>query len=172
MCCRERAALRWSPVFSGRVGLFGANLMERSPMTDNMMNLRSLVEKSADADLLREMIAAAEKLMALEIPARRPARAMARRMASDWPSVAAIAIETGGHGRAPSSCAFPKLRTGSYFPSFLEPRRMAEKALTTCPGGLYPGRLDPLSRPSGQGHGHVGHLQEPGIPAVQRSTTR
>jgi putative transposase len=25
-------------------------------MTDDMMNLRSLVEKSADADLLREMI--------------------------------------------------------------------------------------------------------------------
>jgi transposase-like protein len=24
----------------------------------------------------------------------------------------------------------PKLRTGSYFPRFLEPRRMAEKALT------------------------------------------
>ena len=24
----------------------------------------------------------------------------------------------------------PRLRTGSYFPSFLEPRRMAEKALT------------------------------------------
>ncbi|HLP68050.1 MAG TPA: hypothetical protein VK181_11085 [Rhizobium sp.] len=33
-----------------------ANLMKRPPTTDGMMNLRSLVEKSADADLLREMI--------------------------------------------------------------------------------------------------------------------
>lgn len=39
-------------------------------MTGDMMNLRSLVEKSADADLLREMIGfAAEKLMALEVGA-------------------------------------------------------------------------------------------------------
>jgi putative transposase len=40
-------------------------------MTEDMMNLRSLVEKSADADLLREMIGfAAEKLMALEVGAK------------------------------------------------------------------------------------------------------
>ncbi|MBB5538227.1 transposase-like protein [Rhizobium giardinii] len=40
-------------------------------MTNDMMNLRSLVEKSADADLLREMIGfAAEKLMELEVGAK------------------------------------------------------------------------------------------------------
>jgi hypothetical protein len=37
-------------------------------MTDDMMNLRSLLEKSSDAELLREMVGfAAQRLMELEV---------------------------------------------------------------------------------------------------------
>ncbi|THK33309.1 IS256 family transposase, partial [Ensifer sp. MPMI2T] len=99
-------------------------------MTDEMMNVRSLVEKSADADLLREMIGfAAERLMELEIGSatgagygeKTPMRLAQRNgyRDRDWePRAGTVELR------------IPKLRKGSYFPSFLEPRRMAEKALT------------------------------------------
>ena len=49
---------------SGKVGFARANLIEDMPMTDEMTGLKDLLAKSADADLLREMIGfAAERLM-------------------------------------------------------------------------------------------------------------
>jgi putative transposase len=99
-------------------------------MTDDMMNLRALLEKSADADLLREMIGfAAQRLMELDVEgltgaahgARDPERINHRNGYRDrlWETRAGTV-----------ELRIPKLRKGSYFPGFLEPRRMAEKALT------------------------------------------
>ena len=99
-------------------------------MTDDMMALRGLLEKSSDADLLREMIGfSAERLMALEVEGLTGAAHGER-------TPERITQRNGYRERAWETRAgtvalrIPKLRTGSYFPGFLEPRRMAEKALT------------------------------------------
>ena len=98
-------------------------------MTEERMALLELVEKSADADLVREMLAfAAERIMDAEVEALTGAAKGARTALREnhrngyrernWDTRA------GG-----IELAIPKLRKGSYFPSFLEPRRTAEKAL-------------------------------------------
>jgi transposase-like protein len=100
-------------------------------MTNEMMSLRGLLEKSADADLLREMIGfAAERLMELEVATltgaghgeRNPDQRLVHRNGyreRDWETRAGTV-----------ELRIPRLRKGSYLPCFLEPRRMAEKALT------------------------------------------
>src|SRR4249920_3424762 len=99
-------------------------------MTDDKIALRELLEKGSDASFLREMISfAAERLMALESDTlcgaghgeRNDGRVNQRNgyRDRDW------------HTRAGTvELRIPKLRKGSYFPGFLEPRRLAEKALT------------------------------------------
>ncbi|HEX3918833.1 MAG TPA: IS256 family transposase [Caulobacteraceae bacterium] len=99
-------------------------------MTEDMMALRGLMEKSPDADFLREMIGfAAQRLMELEVGGlagapygeKSPERLAQRNgyRERDWETRAGTV-----------ELRIPKLRKGSYFPFFLEPRRLAEKALT------------------------------------------
>ena len=99
-------------------------------MTDERMALLELIEKGADADLIRELLAyASERLMATEIDQLTGAAAGAR-------SPERVNYRNGYRERGWETrvgrieLAIPKLRKGSYFPAFLEPRRTAEKALT------------------------------------------
>ena len=98
-------------------------------MTDERMALLELVEKDADADLVRDMLAfAAERMMELEVEAATGAAKGARTPLRE--NQRNGYRERGWDTRAGRvELAIPRLRRGSYFPSFLEPRRTAEKAL-------------------------------------------
>ena len=64
--------------------------------------------------------------------------------------------------------AIPKLRRGSYFPSFLEPRRRSEQALVSVvQEGLPRRRLDAQGRPGGRVAGAAG-LEERGLQDLRR----
>jgi putative transposase len=99
-------------------------------MTNEMMALQGLLEKTSDADLVREMLGfAAERLMELDVGGKTGA-------AWGEKSPDRLAQRNGYRDRVWETRAgtielrIPKLRKGSYFPGFLEPRRLAEKALT------------------------------------------
>jgi putative transposase len=92
--------------------------------------LTELTEKGPHADLVREMLQlAAQKLMEMDVEAlcgaafgeRAVPRENSRKGYRDRP----WETRTGA-----MDLRISKLRKGSYFPGFLEPRRTAEKALT------------------------------------------
>src|SRR5665213_3418218 len=118
-------------VMMGRVVLRHSNSNPRiTTMTDDKIALRALLEKGSDATFLRDTISfAAQRLMELETESlcgaghgeRSPERINQRNgyRERDWQTRAGTV-----------ELRIPKLRKGSYFPAFLEPRRLAEKALT------------------------------------------
>ena len=102
-------------------------------MTDEMMGLRALIEKAPDTDLLREMIGfAAQRLMELEVGELTGA-------AYGEKSAERVVQRNGYRDRVWETRAgavelrIPKLRRGSYFPGFLEPRRLSA-SLTSLRG--------------------------------------
>lgn len=99
-------------------------------MTDTTIALSELAEKGADADFIRQTLQhALQRLMEMDVEALCHAAYGER-------SDERINSRNGYRDRGYETRAgkvdlkIPKLRTGSYFPGFLEPRRTAEKALT------------------------------------------
>lgn len=105
-------------------------------MPNEMMALQGLVEKTCDADLVREMLGfAAERLMEPDVCNQTCA-------ASGEKNPDRLAQRNGylgrgrGRGRVwetragTSEPRIPKRGKGASFPGFLEPRRLAEKART------------------------------------------
>ena len=101
-------------------------------MTTATIALTELAEKGADIDVLRQMVQfMAQRLMELDVEGRCGA-------GYDEKSAERLNSRNGYRERAWDTRAgsvelkIPKLRQGSYFPEFLEPRRTAEKALLTA----------------------------------------
>lgn len=106
-------------------------------MTKNSMQLSELLEKAGAADIVREMVGfVAQRLMELDVEnrcgashgERTEARTNSRNgyRERDWETRAGTV-----------ALRIPKLRQGSYFPPFLEPRRTAEKALAAVVQEAY-----------------------------------
>jgi putative transposase len=99
-------------------------------MTNTTIALPELAEKGADADFIKQTLQfALQRLMEMDVEAL-------CRAAYGERSDERINSRNGYRDRALETRAgtvdlkIPKLRSGSYFPGFLEPRRTAEKALT------------------------------------------
>ena len=99
-------------------------------MTASTIALTELAEKGADVDVLRQMVQfMAQRLMEIDVEGRCGA-------GYDEKSTERTNSRNGFRDRTWETRAgavelkIPKLRQGSYFPEFLEPRRTAEKALT------------------------------------------
>lgn len=104
-------------------------------MTETMVDLPSVIAKSDDTDFLRDLIQdAAQRLMDIEVAAacgaghgeRSPDRANQRN---------GYRARQGDTRAGTIGLKIPKPRKGSYFPTFLEPRRTAKALMAViCPG--------------------------------------
>jgi putative transposase len=103
--------------------------LENTTMTKPSIALADLLEKGADADLLRQMIQyVAQRMMEMDAEgicaAAYGERSVERQNSRNGYRERLWQTRAGA-----VDLKIPKLRSGSYFPGFLEPRRTGEKAL-------------------------------------------
>ena len=99
-------------------------------MTNPTMALAELAEKGADVDLLRQMVQfAAQRLMEMEAESLCGAGYDEKNPSERLNSRNGYRERSWETRAGTVDLRVPKLRQGSYYPAFLEPRRTAEKAL-------------------------------------------
>jgi putative transposase len=137
-------------------------------MTDDRMALVDLLQKSGDGDFLRAVAEAVLQIL-MEADVEGLIGAGRHERSADRLNYRNGYRERSLDTRLGSlQLRIPKLRQGSYFPPFLEPRKTAEKALVTVIlEALDRRRFDPARRRAGAGDGPQRHLKEPSLQAVQ-----
>src|SRR5256714_1951345 len=124
-----RVSERWSPGRCVTVELREPPAITEDPMTEDRMGLVELLQKSGDGDFLRTVAEAVLQIL-MEADVEGLIGAGRHERTGDR-----LNYRNGYRDRSldtrlgPLSLRIPKLRQGSYFPPFLEPRKTAEKAL-------------------------------------------
>jgi putative transposase len=142
-------------------------------MTEDRLPLAELLQKAGDGDFLRSVAEAVLQLLMESdveglIGAGRHERSAER---LNWRN--GYRDRTLDARLGTLQLRVPKLRQGSYFPAFLEPRKTSEKALVAVIQGRERRsrrdrwRVDPARGRARPGHGPRGHQQEHGLQAVQ-----
>jgi transposase-like protein len=137
-------------------------------MTEERLALSELLEKAGDGDFLRAVAEAVLQLLMEAdveglIGAGRYERSGER---TTWRNGYRDRVLDTRLGSL--QLRIPKLRQGSYFPPFLEARKVSEKALIGGdPGGVDRRRVDAAGGRAGAGDGAVGDQQIAGFQAVQ-----
>src|SRR5438067_1531411 len=137
-----RVSERWSPGRCVTVELREPPAITEDPMTEDRMALVELLQKSGDGDFLRAVAEAVLQIL-MEADVEGLIGAGRHERTGDR-----LNYRNGYRDRSldtrlgPLSLRIPKLRQGSYFPPFLEPRKTAEKALVMIQeawiGGVSP----------------------------------
>src|SRR6266446_7099284 len=142
-----RVSERWSPGRCVMVDMREPPATTEDPMTEDRMALVELLQKSGDGDFLRAVAEAVLQIL-MEADVEELIGAGRHERSAD-----PLNYRNGYRDRCldtrlgPLSLRIPKLRQGSYFPPFLEPRKTAEKALVTVIqeawiGGVSTRRVD------------------------------
>src|SRR5437667_4402026 len=128
-------------------------------MTDEMMNLRALVEKTPDADLLREMIGvAAQRLMELEVEGLTGAGYGEKSRERLPRSAQRLSRARLGDPCRNGGAAHPQAAQGELLPGLPGAAPNGREGAHRCgAGGLRPGRLHPRGRRSRAGDGDERH---------------